>query len=52
VAKKPVQDAEAAIRMEQGDTEAAQYTGLASGVPETTLHEILVAIGGSLSDIK
>jgi len=46
-----VQDAEAAIRQEQDDTEAAENAGLTTREPEKTFYEMMVAIGDSLSDI-
>jgi len=49
--RKQVEDAEAVIRPEQEDTEAAENAGLTTTEPKKTFHEIIVAIGDSLSDV-
>jgi len=51
-ARKRVEDAEAAIRPEQGDAQVAENIGLTTRKREKMFHEIMVAIGGSLSNIS
>ena len=50
-ARKLVENAEAAIRHQQEDTEAAEYVGLTTTETIRMFHEMIVAIGDSLSDI-
>jgi len=50
-ATNQVEDAEAAIMQEQKDTESAENAGLTTIEPEKMFHEMMVAIGDSLSDI-
>jgi len=50
-AKKRVEDAEDAITQEQEDTETAENAGLKTREPKNTFHEMMVAIGDSLSNI-
>jgi len=49
--RKWVEDAEAAIRQVEEDTEVAENAGVTAREPEITFHKIMVAIGDSLSDI-
>ena len=51
VARKRVEDAEAAVQQEQDDMTQAEIPGLTSRKPEKTFEEMLVAIGDSLSDL-
>jgi len=50
-ARQPVGDAEAAIRQEQEDTERAENMRLMTIMPKKMFHEMMIAIGDSLSDI-
>jgi len=50
VARKRVEEAEAAVEQEQDDTKHAEIAGLRYRQPEKTFEEMLVAIGDSLSD--
>ena len=50
-AGKRVEDTEAQIRQEQEDTDTAENVGLTTTEPEKTFHEMMFAIGDSLSDI-
>jgi hypothetical protein len=50
-ASKRVEDAEARVQQEQDDMTQADIAGLTFRVPEKTFEEMLVAIGGSLSDL-
>jgi hypothetical protein len=49
--RKRVEHAEAAIRQQQEDTLGAENTGGTTTEPKTKFHEIIVAIGQSLSNI-
>ena len=51
VARKRVEDAEAAVQQEQEDMNHAEIAGLTTREPEKTFQEMLVAIGDSLSDL-
>jgi len=51
MARKGVEDAEAAIRRQQEDTETSEIAGLTTREPEKTCHEVMVAMGESLSNI-
>jgi hypothetical protein len=51
VARKRVDNAEAAVQQEQDDITHAGIVGLTSREPEMTFEEMLVAIGDSLSDL-
>jgi DNA-directed RNA polymerase specialized sigma subunit len=51
VARKRVEDAEAAVQQEQDDMTHAEIAELMSIEPEKTFAEMLVAIGISLSDV-
>jgi hypothetical protein len=50
VARKRVEDAEAAVQQEQDDMMHTEIAGLRSRVPEMTFPQMLVAIRDSLSD--
>jgi len=50
VARKRVENAEAAVQQEQDDMSHAEIAGLTSREPEKTFKEVLVCIGDSLSD--
>jgi len=50
-ARKRVEDTEAVIRQQQEDTEAAENAGLKTRDAENTYHEVMGAIGDSLSDM-
>jgi hypothetical protein len=50
-ARKRVEEAEAAIRQEGEDTVAAENAGLMTRESEKLFHDIIVALGDSLSDI-
>jgi len=50
-AKMRVEDAEATIRQELEYTDTAKRVGLTTTEPETILHEMMVVIGDSVSDI-
>jgi len=49
--RKRVEDAEAAIRQEQEDKEAAENAGLLTGEPGKMFHEMMIAIEDTLSDV-
>jgi hypothetical protein len=49
-ARKRVDNAEAAVRLERKGTEAAENTGLTSSEPENTFHKMMVVVRDSLSD--
>jgi len=51
VARKRVEDAEAAFQQEQDNRKHAEIAGLTYREPEKTFEEMLVAIGDSLSDL-
>jgi len=51
VARKRVEDAEAAVQQEEEDMKHAEIAGLTNREPEMTFDEMMVAIGDSLSDI-
>jgi hypothetical protein len=51
VARKWVDDAETAIKQEQGDMRSAESWGLTSREPGETFEEMLDGIGDSLSDL-
>ena len=46
-----VEDAEAATRQEQADTDTAENAELTTSKPEKTFHEMMVATGDNMSDI-
>jgi len=46
-----VEDAEAAVQLEQDDMTHAEIAGLTSRNPEMRFEEMVVAIGDSLSDV-
>jgi len=50
-ARKPVEDAEAAVRQELDDMTHAELAGLTSRKPEKTFEEMLIPIGDSLSEL-
>jgi len=50
VARKRVEDAEAAIRQEQEDTGTAENVGLTTREPKKTLKENMMAIEDSMSN--
>jgi len=50
-ARNRVEDAESAVQQEQDDMTQAEIAGLMSRVPEMTFEEMLVSIGGCLSDL-
>jgi hypothetical protein len=52
VARKRVEDAEAAVQPAQEDIKNAETAGLMPREPEKTFEETLVAIGDSLSDLS
>jgi len=51
VARKRVEDAEAAVQQEHDDMKHAEIVGLTYREPEKTFEQVLVAIGDSLSDL-
>jgi len=51
VARKRVEDADAVVQQEQEDMKYAEIAGLTDWEPKITLDEMMVAIGGSLSDV-
>jgi len=51
VARKRIEDAETAITQGQDDMINAEEAGLTTTKPETIFHEMLTAIGDSLSDL-
>jgi len=51
VARKRVEDAEAAVQQEQDNMKHAEIVGLTYREPEKTFEQMLVAIGDSLSDL-
>jgi hypothetical protein len=50
-ARKQVEDAEAPVQQEQDDMTHAEIPGLMPREPETTVEEMMAAIGDSLSDL-
>jgi hypothetical protein len=50
-ARNRIEDAEAAIRQEQEDIEAAENTGVTTRVPKKSFHVMIIAIGDSQSNI-
>ena len=51
VARKRVQDAQTVIMRALNDMTTAQNVGATTGMPKTTFHEMLNAVGDSLSDL-
>jgi len=51
VARKRVEDSEAAVQQQQDDMKLAEIAGLTYREPKKMFEEMLVAIGDSLSDL-